>query len=120
MRKLLLSIFLIIIVTSSVLAITYREASKQAKPTVLLIHEHGCSACQKLMPLYDEIASKYSNKFKFVKEDLDSSSWATKLNVKSVPAVFIINPKTQATEAINYDCLWQQGCFEKTLQNYNK
>ena len=66
----------------------------------------------------DSFASKFSNKFNFVKEDIHGSSIADTLNFDTVPAIFIMQPKTQKATRISDDCAWDSGCFTKTLQNY--
>lgn len=88
----------------------------QEKPKVVLFHMHGCSACKHFAPMFDKMASKYSGKFNFTKEDANSSNLANQLNVNAVPVVFIID-SGKNTE-IGYDCLETQGCFEQKLQNY--
>lgn len=117
MKKLLTMLFLILMVTSITFGIISRVEGKE-KPRVVLFHMHGCSACMQFAPLYEKMASKYSGKFSFTKQDINKSSLANQLNITSVPVVFIINPQTQAKTKISYDCLQQQGCFEKTLLNY--
>lgn len=110
MKKLLIGLFLILMTTSSVLA--------KDKPQVVFFYSHGCSACKQFTPIYEKVMSKYSDKFKFIKQEANTSSLANKLNVNSVPSVFIINSQTGAATPVDYNCLMQQGCFEKTLSNY--
>lgn len=119
-QKILMGLFLIVFTASCVLAISSNEANKQNKPMVVMFHMQGCSACKKLAPIFDKMASKYSNKFKFVKEDVNQSTLSSKFNITSVPVVYIIEPKTQASHKIPSDCLWDQGCFEKQLIGYGK
>lgn len=118
LKKLLVGLFLIVATASSVLALSYDEAKLQDKPIVVMFHMHGCGACRKFSPIFDNFASKFSNKFNFVKEDIHSSSIANSLKFDTVPAIFIIQPKTQKTTRIDDNCAWDSGCFTKTLQNY--
>lgn len=117
MRKLLTVLFLILIAMPIGFGIAYKVEGKE-KPQVVFFHMHGCSACKEFAPLYEKMSSKYSAKFSFSKQDVNTSSLASKLNITTVPAVFIIDPQTKAKTQISYDCLRQQGCFEKTLSNY--
>ena len=112
MKKLLIVLFLILAVTPVLLTVA------KEKPQVVFFHMHGCSACKGFTPLYEQMSSKYSNKFSFVKQDINTSRLADKLRISSVPAVFIIEPTTNAKTEISYDCLTQQGCFEQKLSNY--
>lgn len=118
MKKLLILAILVLIAVPAILVINYKETLAKEKPQVLFFYSQGCSACQNFKPLYEQMASKYSNKFNFIKQDINSSNLASKFNVNSVPAVFIVNPETQAKTEISYDCLQQQGCFEKKLSGY--
>lgn len=118
MKKLLIVLSLILIVTPIILVITNKETAAKEKPQVVFFYMQGCSACNQFKPLYEQMASKYSNKFSFIKQNANASNLANQLNITSVPAVFIINPETQAKTQISYDCLQQQGCFEKKLLNY--
>lgn len=118
MKKIIISLFILICTASSVFAITYNDAVKQDKPIVIMFHQHGCGACRKFSPIFDNFASKFSNKFNFVKEDTSSSSIAPKLSFDTVPAIFIMQPKTQKATRISDDCAWDSGCFTRTLQNY--
>lgn len=117
MKKLLVVLFLILIVPVT-LVIIHKETWAKEKPQVFFFSMQGCSACKQFKPLYEQMASKYSNKFNFIRQDVNTSNLANKLNITSVPAVFIIDPGTQAKTQISYDCLQQQGCFEKKLLNY--
>lgn len=118
MKKLFMSLFLLLATTTSVFAMSYDEAKGQGKPVVVMFHQHGCSACRKFSPIFDKYSSKFSNKFNFVKEDVRSSSLAKTLNFMTVPAIFIVEPKTMAAKRISDDCAWDNGCFTKALNDY--
>lgn len=118
MKRILLVFSLILMTASSVFAMTFNEAKTKDKPVVIMFHMHGCSACRKFSPLFDEIGSKFSTKFSFVKEDINKSDIAKTLNFTTVPAIFVVNPKTMASKRIEDNCAWDKACFAKTLQNY--
>lgn len=118
MKKLFMSLFLLLATTTSVFAMSYDEAKVQGKPVVVMFHQHGCSACRKFSPIFDKYSSKFSNKFNFVKEDVRSSNLAKTLNFMTVPAIFIVEPKTMAAKRISDDCAWDNGCFTKALNDY--
>lgn len=118
MKKLLISAFLMLATISSTLAITYNEAKTQDKPMVVMFHMHGCSACRHFAPMFDKMASKFSDKFNFLKEDANSSDLGKTLNFSTVPAIFIVHPKTMQAKRIQDDCAWDKACFAKELQDY--
>lgn len=119
MKKIILSLFLILATATSVFAMSFNEAKKQGKPVVVMFHMHGCSACRKFSPMFDKMALKFPDKFNFVKEDTNKSDLAKSLNFMTVPAIFIINPNTMAAKRIEDDCAWDNACFAKRLQDYN-
>lgn len=118
MKKLLLPLGLAMITASSAFALSYNEAKTQDKPVVVMFHMHGCGACKKFSPIFDKFASKFSSKFNFVKEDINGSSIANSVSFDTVPAIFIIEPKTSASKRISDSCAWDNGCFTKTLNEY--
>lgn len=124
MRKLLVSSFLIFAIAlstaSSIFAMTYEEAKTQDKPIVVMFRMHGCRACHRFSPRFDKLASKFSDRFNFVKENIYSSQIAALLDSQfdTVPAFFIIEPKTQNAKRISDNCAWDNECFTKTLKEY--
>jgi len=117
MKKFLLGAFLVLMTATSAFALSYDEVKNQDKPVVVMFHQHGCGACRRMSPIFDKFASKFSNKFNFVKED-SGSSLASTLNFNTVPALFIIQPKTQKSTRISDDCAWDNACLTKTLNDY--
>lgn len=118
MKKVLISLFLTLMISAGAFAMTYNEAKKQEKPVVIMFHMHGCSACKQFTPIFEKISSKYSNKFCFVKEDIDHSDIAKTLNFTTVPAFFIVEPKTMKAKRIEDNCAWDKSCFAKELEKY--
>ena len=118
MKKIIVALFLSFATSMNVFAMSYQDASTQGKPVVVMFHMRGCSACRKFSSRFDKIAAKFSNKFNFVKEDANSSTIATNLDFPTVPALFIIEPSTSKATRIQDGCAWDNGCFEKTLNEY--
>ena len=117
MKKLLLSAIFVLATATSAFALSYNDVKNQDKPIVVMFHQHGCGACRKMSPIFDKISSKFSDKFNFVKEDAGSSA-ASGLVFETVPAIFIMQPKTQKVTRISDNCAWDNGCFTKTLKEY--
>jgi len=118
MKKLLLGLILTLCTTIAVNAATYDQVSSKGKPVVVMFHQHGCGACKQLSPLFDKIASKFSDKFSFAKDDIHSSKIVHKFNFDTVPQVYIVDPKTEKGKNVDQDCIFDQGCFENALKNY--
>lgn len=118
MKKLIISLFLVLVTATTTFAMSFDDAKKQNKPVVVMFHMHGCGACKQFSPIFDDFASKFSEKFNFVKEDVNTSHIAKSLNFGTVPAIFIVDPKTMAAKRIKDDCAWDNACFTKTLQKY--
>lgn len=118
MKKIIIIIVLMLATATSVFAMNLDEAKLQNKPIVVMFHMHGCGSCKKFSPIFDKFASNFSYKFNFVKEDAVESNLTNTLKIRSVPAIFIIQPKTMVATRINNDCAWDKGCFTKTLQEY--
>lgn len=117
MKKLIISLCLILATAAGVHAMGFESAKTQGKPIVIMFHQHGCSACRKFSPIFDKFSSNFSNKFNFVKED-SGSKIASTLQFSTVPAIFILDPKTNASKRISDDCAWDEACFTKTLNEY--
>ena len=119
MKKLLIGTLLLLTSATTTFALTYDDVKGQDKPIVVMFHQHGCGACRRMSPRFDNFAKQFSNKFNFVKEDAASSA-ASGLSFDTVPALFIMQPKTKAATRINDSCAWDDGCLTKTLQEYSK
>lgn len=116
MKKILVSLVLILALVAGAVAISHNESSAKAKPTVLCISAPLCSACREFDPIFSAAKAKFSQKFNFVKEDVNSSQRAKSLNVTETPSVFILDKGS--SQKIDYQCLSNQSCFEQKLKNY--
>lgn len=117
MKKFIIILLLMLIGASNSYAMTLEQAKSDSKPIVVMFHMKGCHACKRFSPIFDKFSSQYSNKFNFVKEDA-YSPLANSLNFMTVPAIFIIQPKTMESKRIDDNCVWDSMCFAKTLQDY--
>lgn len=118
MKKVIVSVFLAIATSTSVFALSFNEAKLEDKPVVVMFHMHSCGACKEFSPKFGKMASQFSSEFNFVKEDIDHSDIAKSLNFQTVPAFFIVEPKTMEAIRIPDDCAWDKECFAKTLKDY--
>lgn len=116
MNKIIISLFLIFFVAVGVIAVSYNEARAKDKPTVLYFYAPSCHSCQEFEPIYNAARAKFSQKFNFVKEDVNSSQRVKSFNVSETPSVFIL--KQSNSQKIDWSCLSQPGCFEQKLKDY--
>lgn len=115
MKKTIINLLLIFSFVAGIL-IFANKAIAMEKPTLLYIYMPGCSACKQFDGNFSAAQAKFSKKFNFVKEDINSSQRAKQLNVTETPSVFIIGKN--GSQKIEWSCLSQQSCFEQRLQAY--
>jgi thioredoxin len=61
------------------------------KPIILDCYAEWCNPCQKLTPVLEKLTQEHDGKFRLVKLNIDNiPQLATGLNVKSIPALFLI------------------------------
>lgn len=120
MKKVIITLMSALILAPSVMALTYNEAKLQDKPMIVYIYMDFCSGCKQVSPVFEKMKSMFSGKYNFVKENASHSKVADRLGVHSVPKVFIIEPKTQETKQIAYDCTFSSQCFADMLKNYKR
>jgi thioredoxin len=61
------------------------------KPIILDCYADWCQPCKKLTPILENLAQEHAGKFKLVKLNIDNlPQLAQGLNVKSIPALFLI------------------------------
>lgn len=76
---------------------SYKTAIKSSKPSVVLFYANWCTYCRKFMPKFNSLAKIYGDKYNFVKINIESSDdnkrISNKYEVKSLPTVYIIEPK---------------------------
>lgn len=116
MKKIVVSLFLIFSFVLGATAISYNAAYAKDKPTVLYIYAPMCGACKGFEPIFNAARTKFSKKFNFAKEDINSSQRAKSLNVSETPSVFILQQNN--SQKIDWQCLSQPGCFERKLNAY--
>lgn len=76
------------------------EIERSDKPVVLDVFATWCGPCIQMMPIMEELAQEYGDKYKFVKLNVDEArDLAIKYGVTSVPTfVFIINNEVKGKE----------------------
>ena len=77
-----------------------QEVFKANKPVLVIFYQPNCSPCEKMDPIFKQIAHEFSSDYKFAKLDVSvEKNLATKYKIGSVPAVlFVSNGKILGTE----------------------
>lgn len=118
MKKMLLGMLIILMGGANVFAMTFDEAKGQGKPIVVMFKMQGCSACKQFEPIFDKASNEFADKFNFVKDDVYSSNLSDKFNVHSVPALFVVEPKTNKSKKVDDSDMYSEARFKKFLKNY--
>ena len=87
----------------------------------LYLYTKNCSYCIKFNPIYNKIAKKYSNNYKFIKIDADSaygSSLMRDIQAHYVPYVVIFNHSKQVVKSIEPICLLSYACTQYELEKF--
>ncbi|HBS47588.1 TPA: thioredoxin [Candidatus Dependentiae bacterium] len=71
------------------------EVEQSTLPVVIDVYATWCGPCQMMLPIFEEVSKELSDKYKFVKLNIDESrELAFKFGISSVPTfVFIKNGK---------------------------
>ena len=81
------------------------------------------SRCVKFNPVYNNVAKKYSDKYKFLKVNAKTAegySLMKRFNAEFVPFVVLINTKTNEAANISPGCLLKLACTERVINDFFK
>lgn len=101
--------------------LTYNQAMTMNKPVVVEFYADWCGACKRVAPILNEIKPEYASKFNFVNLNIDNpenSVLSNKFNVKSLPSIFIVNPKTGEAKFLNQNNYFSTDTLRKELDSY--
>ena len=85
--------------------------------TFLYLHSPDCGYCTSFNPVYEKLVKRYSYKYKFVKNNIDTKDGRTlamKHRAYYVPLVVVI--KNNKATHIPPSCLVDFSCVDKVLQ----
>lgn len=69
-----------------------KEILQSSLPVILKVSATWCPPCQRLKPLFEQIAQKFQSQLTFASMDYDSNlNFVTKHNIESVPTFMIYN-----------------------------
>lgn len=122
MRRLILCLMSLLIMTSANAGV-YEDALKQNERVFLYIYTQNCGYCVRFKPIYEKLATKYSQKCRFVKVDADTEygkSLARVFGVRFVPYVVLANSKMGQTALLPPNCLLHFECADDVMRGFVK
>lgn len=89
---------------------------EQQIPIILDCYADWCQPCKKLTPVLEKLTLQYEGKFKLVKLNIDNlPQLATGLNVKSIPALFLIYKGNMLDAMTGFDTKKLEALVETAL-----
>ncbi len=99
----------------------YNKVMEQEKPVFLFFYTDWCMHCVKFMPVYEELEKTYKDKYNFIKINADNAENTALVQdyyVMGIPAVYIVEPKTQKRHAVNNFILHDIDTLKKELDKF--
>ena len=106
-KKIIFSLVLIVVAMTSAYFVhaqdvkhktfaTYDEIVAQKKPGIIYFYSETCTYCNDVFPIYKSLSKEFRNKFMFGVADVydkNTQPLASKLRVRTIPAIYIYNSK---------------------------
>ena len=81
----------------------FNTLASQDKPILLDFYADWCGPCQSLLPVVEKLAEKYEGQVHIQKVNVDRfPQLAQKFNVRSIPALFLIQDQKILEKAMGY------------------
>lgn len=103
--------------------IHYEDAIKIDKPIVALFYVDWCGYCRKFMPVFGEIAKKYTDKYTFAAINCDNPQYSDvikEFHIMGFPSLFIIDNKINHKFSMNIAGTVDKKVMQEELDNYFK
>lgn len=98
--------------------ISMKQALKGDKPIIVKFYADWCGACRRAAPVFDAVRKNHADEVEFVMVNVDTNSaLADDYNVRLLPTVFYVNPKTQDKKKIDSGTVFNKNAFEKYVSN---
>ena len=100
---------------------SYTNLIKQEKPVLIFFYADWCTHCVRFMPTYAELEKTYKDRYNFIKVNVDSienASLAQDYYVMGIPAIYIVEPKTQKRHEVSNYILHDKNALKKELEKF--
>jgi thioredoxin 1 len=95
---------------------SFKELIQSETPVLVDFHATWCGPCKQLAPVIEKVASKFSNRLKVIKVDIDkNASAAQAYQVKSVPTMILFKQGKVVWRGSGY---MDEAKLSKTLQAF--
>ena len=103
--------------------VQYNEIKDFEKPIVTMFYVDWCTYCRRFMPIFGEVAKKYSNKFTFAVVNCDMPEYmdmVKKYRIMAFPTVQVIDKKYDYSFTLSHSSTAFKQIFKEELMNYYK
>lgn len=101
----------------------YSDDISDEKPMVVLFYVDWCGYCRRFMPIYGEVAKKYSKDFNFVVVNCDypeNKKMVESFYIRSFPTLFFMDKKLEYNVPMNLAVTTDKKIMTKELDEYLK
>ena len=87
----------------------------------MFFYANWCTHCVRFMPVYDELEKTYKDSYNFIKvnvDNIENEALARDFYVTGIPAVFIVEPKTQKKYSISNYLLHDLDALKNELDKF--
>ncbi len=96
------------------------ESVKTKTPVLVYFYSNDCKYCVAFSKVFNKVVKDYSNKYYFAKlnvYDRNNTELCEKLNIQTIPAVFIYEPKENLIYSVPPH-EFGEAALKKVLDNY--
>ena len=103
--------------------VPYEQAMKANKPAMVFFYVDWCGYCKRFAPLMPDLKKKYNGKINMVMvncEDAKNGDILKNYQINGYPTIYLVNPKTGASEYIESTNYYPIENIEAYIDNYLK
>ena len=102
--------------------LTFQDVYNLKEPSVLYFYSDDCKYCVGFSPAFEKTSKMYKDEYHFLKlnvYDANNTQLCHKLKIRSIPAVFIFEPRNKMVHPIHPYYYNEQG-LKSVLDKYMK